>query len=85
MTAATPEMATRKQLGAISGALAKHGVTKRPHRLAVVANVVGAPLLQSTKDLTRDQARSVLEYFGTLNQVGELDALVEQCRPAVTS
>lgn len=85
MTAPTPSMSTHAQRVAISGALAKHGVTTRKHRLAIVANVTGTPLLTSTKDLTAAQARSALDYFGTLNQVGELDKLVEQCRPAVTS
>jgi len=85
VTAATPKMATGGQCVAISRALAQHGVTQRRHRIAIVANVTGTPMLKSTKDLTRAQARSALEYFGILNAVGELDALVEQCRPAVTS
>lgn len=85
MTATTPIMSTHGQRVAISGALAKHGVTTRKHRIAIVANVAGTPLLKSTKDLTRAQARSALEYFGTLNAVGELDRLIEQCKPTVTS
>jgi hypothetical protein len=72
-----------RQLTAISGALAKHGVKTRPHRLAIVSALAGRTL-QSTKDLTRREARSILEHIGQLNAIGELDMLVDQHRPAVT-
>jgi len=76
--------ATTAQCGAISGALAKHGVRTRAHRLEIVSRLAGRDLA-STKDLTLAEARSILEHLGQLNQIGELDLLVEQYRPAVTT
>lgn len=76
--------ATIPQCSAISGALTKHGVKTRVHRLEIVSRLVGRNLA-STKDLTMAEARSILEHLGQLNRIGELDLLVEQHRPAVTT
>lgn len=75
------EWASRPQCSAISGALTKHGVKTRAHRLEIVSRLAGRDLA-STKDLTRAEARSILEHLGQLNRIGELDILVEQHRPA---
>lgn len=69
------------QLGAIVRVLAEHGVATREHRIAIVAGLVGRPLLESTKELTARQAREILRHLDQLREIDELTMLVEQYRP----
>jgi hypothetical protein len=81
----TVEMANRGQLTVIHAGLTEHGAKLRDHRLAIVAGIVGRPGLESTKDLTRAEATSVLRYLDTVEEIGEMPELIEGHRPAVTS
>jgi len=76
--------ATNGQLGAIARLLTDAGLTDRPHRLDIVSGLAGRPL-ESTKDLTAVEARSILRHLHQLKEIDELRLLVEQYRPAVTS
>lgn len=76
--------ATNRQLGAIVRVLAEHGVRTREHRLAIIRALAGRPLLESSKELSGAQARSILHHFDDLRDVGEMDQLVQQHAPAVT-
>ena len=75
--------ATDRQLGAIVRVLTEHGVRTREHRLAIIRALAGRPLLESSKELSGAQARSILRHFDDLREIGELVALVEQWRPEV--
>ena len=85
MTTAATERATRGQLVALNAGLTEHGAKVRAHRIAIVAALAGRPNLASTSDLTRAEASSMLRFLDTLEQCGELVALVEQYRPEVSS
>lgn len=67
-------------LGAIARILTYAGATQRLHRLEIVSRIVGRDL-DTTKDLTLDEQRSVLRYLLTCEEVGELRLLVQQHRP----
>lgn len=67
-------------LGTIARTLSDAGATKRPHRLEIVSRIVGRDL-ETTKDLTVAEQRSVLRYLRTCQDVGELGLLVEQHTP----
>jgi hypothetical protein len=83
MTATTaPERATRGQLTVLNAGLTEHGAKQRAHRVAIVAGLAGRPNLESTKDLTRAEASSILRHLDHLEQVDEMRDLVEQYRPA---
>ncbi|MFD5245059.1 hypothetical protein ACFWIW_10970 [Amycolatopsis sp. NPDC058340] len=84
MTAATAEMATPGQLTVLNAGLVEHGAKAREHRLALVASLVGRPGLKSTKDLTREEATKALRYLDLAEEVGEMQDLIDQHRPAVT-
>lgn len=73
--------ATRGQLGVIARLLTDAGLTDRPHRIDIVAGLAGRPL-ESTKDLTVGEARSILRHLHQLKDIGELRLLVEQYKPA---
>jgi len=76
--------ATRGQLGVIARLLTDAGLTDRAHRIDIVAGLAGRPI-ESTKDLTAAEARSILRHLHQLKDIGELTMLVEQYRPAVPS
>jgi hypothetical protein len=67
-------------LGAIARILTYAGATTRPHRLEIVSRIVGRDL-ETTKDLSLGEQRSVLRYLRTCEDVGELRLLVEQHAP----
>ncbi|MFI6304328.1 hypothetical protein ACIBCH_20855 [Amycolatopsis thailandensis] len=85
MSTDTVEMATRGQLTVLNAGLTEHGAKQREHRLALVAGIVGRPGLNSTKDLTRAEATKALRYLDLAEEVGEIQELIDQYRPAVTS
>jgi hypothetical protein len=67
-------------LGTIAWILSDAGATKRPHRLEIVSRIVGRDL-ETTKDLSINEQRSVLRYLRTCEDVHELGLLVDQHRP----
>lgn len=84
MTAAAataPELASRGQLTVLNAGLTEHGAKQRAHRIAIVAGLAGRPNLESTKDLTRAEASSILRHLDHLEQVAEMRDLIEQYRP----
>ncbi|ANN16203.1 hypothetical protein SD37_11505 [Amycolatopsis orientalis] len=85
MSTDTVEMAHQGQLTVLNAGLTEHGAKTRDHRLALVAGIVGRPDLKSTKDLTRDEATKALRYLDLAEEVGEMQDLIDQYRPAVTS
>lgn len=76
--------ATRGQLGVIARLLTDAGLTDRAHRIDIVAGLAGRPI-ESTKDLTAGEARSILRHLHQLKDIDELGLLIQQYRPAVTS
>lgn len=76
-------MATRGQLTVIAAGLAEHGAKARDHRLAIVTSFVGRDI-ESTKELTADEAHRFLRYVETVEEIGEMPLLVEQYKPEVT-
>ena len=85
MSTDTAEMANPGQLTVLNAGLTEHGAKAREHRIAIVAGIVGRPNLKSTKDLTRAEATKALRYLDLAEEVGEMQELVDQYRPAVTS
>lgn len=85
MSTDTVEMATRGQLTVLNIGLVEHGAKEREHRLAIVAGIIGRPGLESTKDLTRAEATKALRYLDLAEEVGEMQDLIDQYRPAVPS
>lgn len=75
------DMATPRQLTAIAAILSAHGVRDRAHRLAIVCHIIGETVT-STKDLTRAEAGSVMDYLATLTEAAEIVEFVETYRPA---
>lgn len=85
MSTDTVEMATRSQLTVLNIGLVEHGAKEREHRLALVGAIVGRPGLESTRNLTRAEATKALRYLDLAEQVGEMQDLIDQHRPAVAS
>jgi hypothetical protein len=85
MTTTTEERATTGQLTVLNAGLTEHGAKKREHRIAIVAGLVGRPNLTSTRELSREQAGSILRHLDVVEQAGEMQLLIEQYRPEVTA
>ncbi|MEV6879702.1 hypothetical protein [Amycolatopsis sp. NPDC051128] len=85
MGSTTGERATRGQLTVLNAGLTEHGAKKREHRVAIVAGLAGRPNLTSTRELSREQASSILRHLDLVEQAGEMQLLIEQYRPAATS
>jgi hypothetical protein len=58
-------------------------VTDRTHRLDIVSGLAGRGV-KSMKDLSRDEAASIITHLRQLRDIDELRLLAEQYRPAVT-
>lgn len=76
--------ATNGQLGVMARLLTDAGLTDRAHRIEIVSGLAGRPL-ESTKELTVGEARSILRHLHQLKGIGELRLLVEQYAPEVTA
>lgn len=74
--------ATKGQLGGMARLLTDTGVSDRTHRIEIVSGLAGRTL-ESTKDLSADEARSILRHLHQLKEIGELRLLVEQYTPLV--
>lgn len=70
------------QRTAIAILLGTVDVKTRPHRLEICSRLAGRDLA-STTDLTRAEAASILTHLNQLRDVGELQLLADQYRPAV--
>lgn len=84
MSTSTEKSANTAQLTVINAGLTSHGAKKREHRIAIVAGLAGRPNLASTRELTREQASSILRHFDVIEGAGEMQLLIEQYRPEVT-
>lgn len=59
-------------------------VTDRTYRLDIVSGLAGRTV-GSMKDLTRAEAASIVQHLRQLKDIGELQLLADQYRPAVTT
>ncbi len=57
-------------------------VVDRTYRLDIVSGLAGRPVA-SMKDLTRDEASSIVQHLRQLRDIGELRLLAKQYAPEV--